>query len=96
LIDAARKRLENHLIGPALDIDDLKVAAARAAGIAALIQTPNSPLSLDDFRYNPARVMELQSLRITRYPRLNRLKATNPEAFFYWHKVDTLLRQPPA
>lgn len=37
-----------------------------------------------------------QSLRITRYPRLNRLKATNPEAFFYWHKVDTLLRQPPA
>jgi hypothetical protein len=91
LIDAARKRLENHLIGPALDMDNLKVAAARAACLASLIRNPASPLTLDDLRYDPARVAELAPLNIARSPRLNRLKQTNAEAFFLWHKVDTLL-----
>jgi len=91
LIDAARKRLENHLIGPALDMDNLKVAAARAACLAALIRNPASPLTLDELRYDPARVAELAPLNIARFPRLNRLKQTNAEAFFLWHKVDTVL-----
>ena len=95
LIDAARKRLENHLIGPALDMDNLKIAAARVACLAALIRNPASPLTLDNLRYDPARVAELAALTINRFPRLNRLKATNPEAFFYWHKVDTLPRHSP-
>jgi len=93
LIDAARKRLENHLIGPALDMDNLKVAAARAACLAALIRNPASPLTLDDLRYDPARVAELAPLNIARSLRLNRLKQTNAEAFFLWHKVDTLLNE---
>ena len=96
LIDAARQRLENHLIGPALDMENLKVAAARAACLAALIRYPDSPLTLNALRYDPARVSELAPLKITRFPSLDRLKATNPEAFFYWHKVDTLLSAPPA
>lgn len=94
LIDAARKRLENHLIGPALDMDNLKVAAARTACIAALIRNPTSPLTLNDLLYDPAQASELAALTISHYPRLNRLKTVNPEAFFYWHRVDTLLAAP--
>ncbi|MFZ4779290.1 MAG: nucleotidyl transferase AbiEii/AbiGii toxin family protein [Terrimicrobiaceae bacterium] len=96
LIDAARKRLENHLIGPALDMDNLKIAAARAACIAALIRNPASPLTLDEIRYDPARVAELRQVQIGLSQRLNRLSQANPEAFFYWHKVDTLLNENSA
>lgn len=95
LIDAGMVRMENHLLG-AFTMDDLKTAASRAAVLAALIRNPDSPLTLDDIRFDPARVAELQDVQISLSQPLNRLKATNPEAFFYWHKVDTLLRQPPA
>lgn len=93
LIDAARKRLENHLFGPALDMDNLKVAAARAACLAALIRNPASPLTITEIRYDPARVAELRQARISLSQPLNRLSQTNPEAFFYWHKVDALLNE---
>jgi hypothetical protein len=95
LIDAGMARMGNHLLG-AFSMDNLKSAAARAAGIAALIRNPASPLTLDDIRFDPARVAEIQDVQISLSQPLNRLKATNPEAFFYWHKVDTLLIQPPA
>jgi len=88
LIDAGMVRMGNHLLGP-FSMDDLKTAAARAAGIAALIRNPASPLTLNDLRYDPTQAAELAALTINRFPRLNLLKAINPEAFFYWHKVDT-------
>ena len=94
LIDAGMVKMGNHLLGP-FSMDNLKVATARAASIAALIRNPASPMTLTDLRYDPARVAELAALTITRFPRLNRLKQMNPEAFFYWHKVDTLLNTPP-
>lgn len=47
--------------------------------------------TLNEIRYAPARVDELRQARIGLSHPLNRLSQTNPEAFFYWHKVETLL-----
>jgi len=96
LFDRGLTKMAGHLIGEPFKMENLKVAAARAASIAALIRNPDSPLTLDDIRFDPARVAELQEVQISLSQPLNRLKATNPEAFFYWHKVDMLLRQPIA
>lgn len=94
LIDAGMKRMGNHLLG-SFAMDDLKTAAARAACLAALIRNPDSPLTLNDLRYDPSQALELTPLTIARFPLLNRLKVTNPEAFFYWHKVDAFPSTPP-
>lgn len=92
LFQSGLRKMAGHLIGGSFNMEKLKVAAARAACIAALIRNPASPLTLDDLQYDPAQASGLAALTINRFPRINRLKATNPEAFFYWHKVDTLLR----
>jgi hypothetical protein len=92
LIDAGLKGIGNHLFGT-FRMDDLKVAAARAACIAALIRHPESSLTIDDLRYDPNRAGELIPLSINYAPRLNHLKKINPEAFFYWQKVDMLLNE---
>lgn len=84
-------KIDNHLIGDPFQMDDLKIAAARAAYVATLIRNPDSTMSLSDLRYDPTQVPELATLEIAHSQRLNRLKQANPEAFFYWLQVDRLL-----
>ncbi len=85
-------KMKGHLIGGPFNIENLKVAAARSATIAALIRNPASPFTLAEVRYDPARVAELRQAKISLSQPLNRLRQANPEAFFYWHKVDALLK----
>lgn len=87
LIVAGMGRMESHLVGAPFRLDDLKIAAARAACIAALIRNPSSPLTLDDLRYDAVRFAKLGNTEVTFSRPLNRLRQTNPEALFCWHLV---------
>ena len=84
-------KMANHLIGPAFRLDDLKVAAARSAAVAALIKHPAVLLTLDDLRYAPEKLGELASAEISFARPLNRLKQINPEAYWGWHIVQRIM-----
>ena len=92
LFDRGLNKLQGHLIGEAFNIDSLKIAAARAACVAALIRNSDTHVSLADMRYDSVHIANLKAVGIQFSKPLNRLLQVNPEAFFYWHKVDTLLR----
>jgi hypothetical protein len=89
LVDGARK-LTSHLIDHRFNLDMAKLAAAKAALVARLIAKEDSGASLAAFRPIPTNE-ELGQLMITgEWERLNRLKATNPEAFWYWYQASRL------
>lgn len=90
LLNQGRRSLASHLIGQGLSEDAFKVAASRAACIAALIRNPETGMALDDVRYNPAHVSELDEYDIEFFRPLNRLKQTVPEAFFHWRRIEEL------
>jgi hypothetical protein len=83
-------RMANHLIGDRLQLDDLKIASARAASVAALIRNPSTPMTLADVRFDPVGIANLAAINLSLSRPLNRLKQTNPEAFYYWYRVDQL------
>jgi hypothetical protein len=91
LILSGMGKMANHLIGPAFRLDDLKVAATRSAAVAALIKHPAVLLTLDDLRYAPEKLGELASAEISFARPLNRLKQTNPEAYWGWHMVQRIM-----
>jgi hypothetical protein len=91
LILSGMGKMANHLIGPAFRLDDLKVAAARSAAVAALIKHPATRLTLDDLRYASERVGELAAGEITIAHPLSRLRQTNPEAYWVWHQMQRIL-----
>ena len=92
LEDGVRK-LTSHLVNYRFNLDMAKLAATKAALVSQLILNEESGASLESFRLVPP-TDELRRLEITgEWERLNRLKATNPEAFWYWYQTNEL-RQP--
>lgn len=89
LVDGARK-LTSHLVDHRFNLDMAKLAAAKAALIASLIGNEESGSSLTDYKQVPP-LDELRALEITGdWDKLNRLKSTNPEAFWYWYQASLL------
>ena len=71
-------------------IDDAIRDAARAAYIATLIETGNT--TIEKYDGNPATINSLD-IAPTLPSRLNKLKRTSPEAYYYWAKTSQLLQQ---
>lgn len=89
LEDGARK-LTSHLVNHRFNLDDAKLAAAKSALVARLIANEDSCQSLAAFR-TVLNTDSLRELMITGdWERLNRLKSTNPEAFWYWYQASRL------
>ncbi len=86
------RRINSHLVNYRFNLNDAKVAAAKTALLAKLI-IGDSGSSLLPYRTIP----ELESLRSLiiegDWKRLNRLKATIPEAFYYWHHASIIIRR---
>lgn len=90
LIEDGRKRLEGHLIDHSFDPQAAKVAAAKAGLLAQLLLTEASSASLHESQTVPAPAV-MRSLELTGdWHYLNRLKAINPEAFWYWYQASKL------
>jgi predicted nucleotidyltransferase component of viral defense system len=76
-------QLSNHLIATTFSLPEAKIAAAKAARLAILLQAPDLPASLPFFK--PSAIEELREKQIPApFTCLNRLKRFAPEVFFYW------------
>jgi hypothetical protein len=90
MLEDGVRRLTSHLVNHRFNLDVAKIAAAKAALLSRLISREEVNPSLPFWRTSP----ELEGLRALSidgdWERLNRLKETNPEAFFYWHQANSL------
>lgn len=95
LRDGARK-LRSHLVQSQFEHDDARIAAGKSALLATLLLSGKTP-QIDELRYmnTPAMLDAIKAQQIAAGPwdRINRIKQTNPEAFFYWQKAGEFL--PP-
>lgn len=88
LLDGVR-RLTSHLVQPHFNIDDAKVAAGKVGLLTILLLKGRADVDLAGLRFDPASAAQaLADAQIAGdWERLNRLKAVNLEAFFYWHRA---------
>jgi hypothetical protein len=85
------KNLQNHLLNYPFRKEEARVAAGKAAALAAWIQK-RPPFSLESMRYNSSNIEELRTQTLgDSWAPLTRLKAANPEAFHYWHLTREIL-----
>lgn len=90
---AGVKQVDTHMIGPRHSLDSAKIAAARAAHLAALLRANKVPADLATLRFDEAtmgtdRVATLDGPFIP----LNRLRQVNPEGFYHWTCIRDALR----
>jgi hypothetical protein len=87
------KALNTHLIGAKLTPITAKTAAGRAALLAMHILAGRTDVQFDDLRAIPTDPNQLRDLRIEgRWSPLQRLRNTNPEAFYLWYRAHLLDR----
>lgn len=86
------RNLQSHLVNQPFHTDEARLAAAKAACVAAWIQK-RPTLSIQELRFDMARVAELRSQQIAApWAPLNRLKGANPEAFHYWRLAQQIVQ----
>ncbi len=89
ILETGIGQLDSHIIGKRFSRDEAKVCAAKAAWLATALKRGNS---ITIPRYN---IEELQTLAAVPlqgdFTPLNRLRAGNPEAYYYWLKTKELL-----
>lgn len=84
------QRIKSFMFNGGYFIDDAIRDAARAAYIATMIETGNT--IIEKYDGNPATIGSLD-IAPTLPSRLNKLKRTSPEAYYYWAKTSHLLQQ---
>lgn len=90
LLEDGVRRLTSHLVNHRFNLDMAKIAAAKAALVTRFVAKEDANPSLTHWRTMP-KLEDLRSLEIDgEWERLNRLKSTNPEAFWYWYQASKL------
>ena len=83
--------LQNHLVNLPFRRDEARIAAGKAACVAAWIQRQPG-MGIAESRFQMERVAELRDAQIEApWTPLNRLKGANPEAFHYWLLAQRIL-----
>ena len=77
------------IIKESLHIDKAITFASKAAYISALIKVNNAEIE----KFKSPKELSDWTIGEPFWPRLNRLKKSNPEAFFYWYKVHELMTE---
>jgi hypothetical protein len=77
------QRVSRFIFSESFHIDRAITFASKAAYVSALIKADKA--EIEKFK-NPA-IMKDWVIGEPFWPRLNRLKKSNPEAFFYWYKI---------
>lgn len=86
-------QVDTHMIGPRYTLDAAKIAAARAAHLAALILSNKIPDDLSTLRFDRMRVAATDGAPLDgRFSILNRLREINPEVFCRWLSIRHALR----
>ncbi|PRX57371.1 nucleotidyl transferase AbiEii/AbiGii toxin family protein [Flagellimonas meridianipacifica] len=71
------------------NIDEAIIAAAKVAYLSEILKREGQSIE----RYNDPMDIKDWLIELAPYNRLNKLKKSNPEAFFYWYKVIVLYQQ---
>lgn len=83
------QRIKSFMFGNRYLIDDAIRDASRAAYIATLIEVGQTEIEKYDGDFNSIASLEIASALTSR---LNKLKRTSPEAYYYWAKTGYLLQ----
>ncbi|MBU4304339.1 MAG: nucleotidyl transferase AbiEii/AbiGii toxin family protein [Candidatus Omnitrophica bacterium] len=87
------KKIDSHLVNVAFRLEDAKIAASRAALLAAILRRGAKNKKLSDLRWKSENVSSLVPLLLAEpLERLGRIKATIPEAFYNLYTAQVLLR----
>jgi predicted nucleotidyltransferase component of viral defense system len=78
------QRVSRFIFSETFHIDKAITAASKAAYLAALLR---SKYVAAIEKYTDPKIMKDWSIGEPFWPKLNRLKKSNPEAFFYWYKI---------
>jgi predicted nucleotidyltransferase component of viral defense system len=82
-LQAGIQRLSRFIFSETFHIDKAIIAASKTAYLAILIRSKNVAIE----KYENPKIMKDWSIGTPYWPGLNRLKKSNPEAFFYWYKI---------
>lgn len=77
------QRVSRFIFSETFHIDKAIIAASKAAYLAVLIRYKQAKIE----KYADPNIMKDWSVGEPFWPRLNKLKKSNPEAFFYWYKI---------
>ena len=89
------KKIDSHLVNVAFRLEDAKIAASRAALLAAVLKKGAKSKKLSDLRWKPEEASSLVPLSLAGpLERLGRIKAAIPEAFYNLYIAQALLGGP--
>lgn len=77
------QRVSRFIFSETFHIDKAITAASKAAYVSLIIGSGKQVIE----KYGDPIIMKEWSIGEPLWPRLNRLKKSNPEAFFYWYKI---------
>ena len=83
------RRVSRFIFSETFHIDKAIIAASKAAYLAVLLRSEEAAIA----KYEDPKIMKDWSIKEPLWPRLNRLKKSNPEAFFYSYKIMELNRE---
>ena len=88
-LQAGIQRVSRFIFSESFHIDKAITMASKAAYIAISIRYNIDKLEI----FNDPLQMKEWSINDPIWPRLNRLKKSNPEAFFYWYKIHEIIQE---
>lgn len=84
-------QLKSYLLGTKFTIDDARVAAAKVAVLATILKGDHHELKMGDLLWSDASLDEIKNITLEgKFQILNKLKASIPEAFYYWWLVSQI------
>ena len=89
-LEAGIGQLDSHIIGKRFSRDEAKICAAKAAWLATALKRGNSIAIIPRYNTEELRTLAATPLQNDFAP-LNRLRAGNPEAYYFWLKTKELL-----
>ncbi len=83
------KQVKEFIFTESYHIEKAITSAAKTAYVASLIKNEKSDIE----KYSDPSIMKNWEIKQPFYTRLNKLKKSNPEAFFYWYKIYELQKK---
>ena len=85
------KQIKNYLLGFPYRIEEARLSAAKAAFVASSIIKRKEAIDLKNIRYADSKIQEMATVTLEgKLTILNKLKATQTEAFYYWWLISRM------
>lgn len=88
---AGMKSIQSFLVAARFSLPEAKLAASRAAFVATLLKKRLTGEKLNRYQFTSEKIEQFRNEQLTGdLVDLNKLKRTNPEAFYYWWLISKL------